>query len=98
MNPQDLANAQAKFNEAHGSTPLACTGNSQTIQAHQTELEEAIAGQMATITHYDSLVRENTTKRNAAKDRKAVLEMDFERCKRAFWSSRDEEKRSSLPQ
>ena len=98
MTPEDLATAQAKFDAAHGGTTLACTSNRQTIEAHQSELEDAIAGQMATITFYDGLVREYQSKRDAAKDRKRVLEMDFEKCKRAYWALRDEERRNGLTQ
>lgn len=94
MTPADLDQAQAIYEAAHGGTPLACTSTRQTIEAHQGELEDAIAGQMAVITYWDSVVREAQSKRDAAKDRKRVLEMDFEKCKRAYWSLRDEERRT----
>lgn len=97
MQTDDIARAEARYEEAHAKTKrVLLAQDPNEPDAHQSELNEAIGGVEAMITFFDGKVREFQTLRDAAKDKKRNLERDFEDAKRAYWRLRDEAKRNRV--
>ena len=85
----------AKAKSTHEETEEICSRtNLPDISAHMSDLETAMSGLEYLITELDRKVDEAKYERDSRKNMKRVLERDFERCRRSYWSLKQEGDRS----